>query len=156
MIMLCITLVLPIRSAKAQSTITTSGGIASGVGGTVSFTVGQLLVTVPTGVNGSVSHGVQQPYEISVITGLDKAEIDLAMKVFPNPASDFLILSIDKNEVTDFSYKLLDMNGRLLFTQKIRDRETTIPVGSLSPSIYILNIMEANRIIKTYKILVSR
>ena len=51
-----------------------------------------ILFTPQTrGINGSAAQGVQQPYEISVVTAVEKAlDISLEMVVYPNPATDFI------------------------------------------------------------------
>ena len=43
--------------------------------------VGQVVYITSTGINGSVAQGVQQPYEISVITGVNETAINLEMNV---------------------------------------------------------------------------
>jgi zinc transporter ZupT len=53
---------------QAQETIPATGGNVVGSGGSVSHTVGQLLYNTVSGTNGTVAQGVQQPYEISVVT----------------------------------------------------------------------------------------
>jgi hypothetical protein len=45
----------------SQETLSASGGDATGSGGTVSYTVGQVFYTSLTGSTGTVSEGVQQP-----------------------------------------------------------------------------------------------
>ena len=55
----------------AQQTTISSGGDAAGIGGKVTYSVGQVAWNILTGTNGSVIQGVQQPYEISVISGID-------------------------------------------------------------------------------------
>lgn len=55
-------------SLQAQEVILTSGGNASGSGGTVSYSIGQTFYTTYTGANGSASHGVQHPYETLIET----------------------------------------------------------------------------------------
>ncbi len=50
--------------AQAQATIPATGGTATGSGGSVSLTVGQLVWHMFPGSNGTVLQGVQQPYEI--------------------------------------------------------------------------------------------
>ena len=47
---------------QAQNIIPASGGNATGSGGTVSYTVGQIVYVTDTGNTGSVIQGVQQPY----------------------------------------------------------------------------------------------
>ena len=88
-ILLCI----GITSAKAQQSIHTSGGNAAGTGGTVSYSVGQMNYTTNTGTSGSASAGVQQPFEISTVTGLvDSKALNIQLSAYPNPTFDNLIL----------------------------------------------------------------
>ncbi len=46
----------------AQQATTATGGDASGSGGTVASSVGQIVYTTNTGTTGSVVQGVQQPF----------------------------------------------------------------------------------------------
>lgn len=72
----------------SQETVSAGGKEATGTGGTVSYTIGQVVYTTNTGTNGSVVQGVQQPYEISVVTGLEEAEdISLEFSIYPNPVT---------------------------------------------------------------------
>lgn len=50
---------------------------ASGIDGSVNCMVGQVVYATNTGANGSFSQGVQQPYEISVISELNKSMISI-------------------------------------------------------------------------------
>ena len=50
---------------SAQSGTITSGGDAAGSGGSVSFSIGQLDYTSISSAEGTVSQGLQHPYEIS-------------------------------------------------------------------------------------------
>lgn len=65
-----IILAMALTELKAQEAIPASGGNATGSGGSVSYSVGQVEYSSNTGSGGSVAAGVQQPYEISVVTGL--------------------------------------------------------------------------------------
>ena len=69
---------------QAQNTIPASGGNATGTGGSVSYTVGQIVYTKSAGSNGSSAQGVQQPYEISVPTALEEAKGISLEKVNPH------------------------------------------------------------------------
>ena len=68
-----------IAIVQGQQTIPATGGNASGSGGSVSYTVGQILNSSISGSNGTVVQGVQQPYEISVVTALRNTE-DISLK----------------------------------------------------------------------------
>lgn len=138
----------------AQKTITSAGGNATGTGGTSNYTLGQLVYQTYSGTNGSSSLGVQQPYEISVITETDKAkDITLFMSAYPNPVNETLTLKIENPGGQDLSFSLLDNQGRLLQSKKVTDSETIISMTTLSPSVYFLKVLEHNKEIKTFKII---
>ena len=141
---------------QAQEAIPTTGGNASGSGGSVSYSVGQVIYTTNTGTNGSVAQGVQQPYEISVVTGIEEAigiNVSVSVSAYPNPVTEFLKLKVESYKVEDLSYQLYDMNGRLLENKKITGNETSIAMSNHSPAIYFLKISEANKEVKTFKII---
>jgi hypothetical protein len=50
---------------NAQETISPGGGNATGSGGSVSYTIGQVAYGAFSGTTGSVIQGIQQPYDIS-------------------------------------------------------------------------------------------
>jgi hypothetical protein len=138
---------------QAQTTIPTSGGTATG-SGSVSYTVGQIVYNTTSNSNGSVAQGVQQPYEISVITGIEAAkDISLEMVVYPNPATDYLNLKIDGEVKSQCIASLYDINGSLLRTIKIEGQETIISMQNLFPATYFLKITDNKKVIKTFKII---
>lgn len=139
---------------QAQEAVTGSGGEASGSGGTVSFSVGQVVYTTNNGVGGSVAQGVQQPYEISVITAIDQnMEINLACSAFPNPTADYLILKVDQVENQNLSYTLYDIHGKALQDSQIKNMETKISMVNFSPSTYFLKVTNNKKEVKTFKII---
>lgn len=148
-------------SMQAQETVTSSGGEATGSGVTVSYTLVQLFYTTHSGTNGSVAEGVQQTYEISVVTGLDETEvINLECTVYPNPTSDFLVLKIDASStlsIRSMEYQLYDMNGQLLESKYPTANETTIDMAKLLPGIYFLKVIDnstdAKPCVSTFKII---
>jgi len=146
--------IFSIGMLKAQSTIPASGGNATGGGGSASYTVGQIVYTTNTGLNGSEAQGVQQPYEISVITAIKEAGgISLEFVAYPNPASDFIKLKIENYEAGNLTYRLYDLNGILLQSKKVEGEETTIQMNALLPSIYFLKVYDRDIEIITYKII---
>jgi hypothetical protein len=140
--------------AEAQYFVGTAGGDATGTVCTASYSVGQLVYTTDYSTTGSVAKGVQQPYEISVITEDESAkEIDLVCLVYPNPVDDFLTLKIENNDRTNLVYNLLDFNGTLISLRKISGNDITINMGNLISSVYFLKILDNNRVIRTFKII---
>lgn len=138
----------------AQSGTNASGGEGSGNGGTVSFSIGQTSYNSNKASNGSVSEGVQQPFEISVLSTQENMEgIQLSINAYPNPTSDHLTLSILNLEETNLSYQLFDIQGRMINNESITNSLTNISMANLVSSTYILKIFKKNHNIKTFKII---
>lgn len=140
-------------TSHAQQATTASGGDATGGGGTVAYSVGQIVYTTYTGSNGSVAQGVQQPYEISIVLGLEDKEISLNLQAYPNPTSDYLILNVGKAELSELSFHLVDLNGKLIESKRIEGVSETINMQSLPSATYFLRIVNSNKEIKIFKII---
>jgi hypothetical protein len=154
---LCIVFLLGVGltvNLQAQQAIPSTGGNASGSGGSVSYTVGQVLYTVKTGSNGSMTEGVQQPYEISVVVGIEQAkDIYLICTVYPNPTTDLLTLEVEILENENLFFQLYDIMGKLLVSKKLIDIKTTISMANLAPATYFLKVTDNEKIVKTFKII---
>jgi len=143
---------------QAQNAIPVSGGNATGSGGTVSYSVGQVVYTTNTSITyGSLAQGVQQPFEISVITAIQQAEdITLVCSVYPNPTSDFLTLKVENYDNKSLSYKLINANGKLMESKKVTGIETTISMANMLPNLYLLKVIDNQKEIKTFKIIKTK
>jgi hypothetical protein len=144
-------LLLGLGELHAQESPTATGGEATGTGGTVSYSVGQVVYTSNTSTNGSVAQGVQQPFEISVISGVGETNFNLELSVYPNPTTNYLTLKVDKT--TDLSFQLYDLQGKLIKNKKVSERTTTIKMEELPTSTYFLKVVKKKQIVKTFKII---
>ncbi|MBT5338768.1 T9SS type A sorting domain-containing protein [Candidatus Falkowbacteria bacterium] len=153
---LCTVLLLSLglTGLQAQEVISATGGEASGGGGSVSYSVGQVFYTTSTGTTGSVAQGVQQPYEISVVTEIEQAkDINLMILAYPNPTNDYLMLKVDNYDNKNLLYQLFDISGKLLESKKITSNETQIKMEMLIPSNYFIKVTDKKKEIKTFKII---
>lgn len=146
-------LFLGVVGLQAQENVASAGGNATGSNGTSSYTVGQVAYTTATGTDGSVSQGVQQAYEITMISGVEETNINLEMKVYPNPVTNYLTLTV--GDTDDLDYQLSDMNGNVLESNIVKSNSTTIKMEELSTATYFLKVMSNNQVIKTFKIIKS-
>ena len=139
---------------EGQEAIPATGGSATGTGGTSTYTAGQLVFKVVTGTTGFIIEGVQQPFEISVVTAIANTEdITLECIVYPNPTNGIIKLVIKSFEDGKMRFLLYDMNGILLQEKKIEDSETVISMENLLPSIYFLKVIKGNLEVKVFKII---
>lgn len=140
-------------ASQAQQTITATGGQTYSSGGSVSYTIGQIDYTTNAGTNGSVAQGVQQPYEISVVSGIEEANgINLICTAYPNPTSEYVMLKIENYKTEKLIYWLYDINGKLILNKKIESAETILALSDLPNAIYMLKITENKKELKTFKI----
>ncbi|WP_366183667.1 T9SS type A sorting domain-containing protein [Flavobacterium ovatum] len=136
---------------QAQESSTATGGEAFGVGGTTSYSIGQLVYTTNSVTNGSIVQGVQQPYEISTILGVKETTIRLELSIYPNPTTNYLTLKT--KDSSNLSYHLYDLQGKVIENKKIITTETTIKSEELPTATYLLKVIKNNKVTKTFKII---
>jgi hypothetical protein len=138
----------------SQSAIPAAGGDASGTGGSVSYSVGQLFFKSHSGSDASVQEGVQQPFEISVLSALPEAKgINLSLRAYPNPTSAYLTLEVKDLDFQALNFQLYDIQGRLLHGGEISSTYTAIEMTKLDASMYFLKVIHKNREIQVFKII---
>lgn len=135
----------------SQTAIPATGMNAAGEGGTVSYSVGQVVYLTITETSASVSQGVQQPYEI--LTTEQEEGVTLVCSVYPNPFKDLLILKVENHEYKNLTCYLFNTNGILLENKRITSNETRIEMRNTIPGTYFLEVCSSGKKIKTFKII---
>lgn len=139
--------------AHAQESANASGGDATGSGGTVAYSVGQVVYTTNTGSSGSVAQGVQHAYEIFTI-GIKETALNISLIAFPNPTIDNLTLQISDYTNEKLSYQLFDMQGKLLNNGQVVAKQTQINMKSLPSATYFINVVnQENEKVQSFKII---
>jgi len=145
-----------VQPVFAQKNITTSGGDAAGANGTVSYSIGQIDCQTNSGSNGTVTEGVQQPYEIFEVSIKDYEGVAFNCLIYPNPTNDVLHLRIADYEQHDFSgfhFSVCDLTGKLLMQHEIFEENTEISMGNLPKGTYMVNVLADHKAAKTFKII---
>lgn len=139
---------------QAQENFNTTGRNALGAGGSVSYSIGQIFYTTNSGTNGSVAQGVQQVYDISLVSTIENAKgINLTVTIYPNPTIDYLILSINEFDISNLSYQLYDINGKIIQSEKIMGNQTSIVMSNYLPATYFLRVIQGDKEVKMFKII---
>jgi hypothetical protein len=137
----------------SQEVISASAGSATGSLGSGSYTVGQVFYTTHTAATGSVSQGVQQPFEIQTLSNPALTTVNLTAVTYPNPTKDFIILKITDSALHNLRYTLFDVNGKAIASGLITESSTQIQLKHLAIGAYILKVSQQNQSLKTFKIL---
>ena len=138
---------------NAQETVTSSGLNASGSGGSIAYSVGQVNVDQNIGSNGSILQGVQQPYEIYTVGDSEVPGINLNLTVHPNPTSDQVFLTLEDSNIENLSYRLVSSKGKIFLNKAFDESMTTIPLNSYPSDTYLLTIINNQFIVKTFRII---
>lgn len=152
-ILLLLTGLLCVGFAEAQESVNASGGDATGSGGTVAYSIGQVVYSTNTGSSGSVAQGVQHAYEIFSV-GIKETTLNISLTAFPNPTTENLSLQISDFNNEMLAYQLFDMQGKLLNNGQVTARQTQINTSSLLPATYFINVVNhENKNVQTFKII---
>jgi len=155
-VQICVFLLLGLGLTRlqAQETTNATGGNALGNGGSVCYSIGQVVWTFIAGDNFTVTQGVQQPYEIYILAGIKELGGNMIhCTVYPNPTNDFLVLKFDGALQTHYSGSIYDFNGKLLRTIRIFSEQTLIPMKNLPQATYFLKVTSEKAEIQSFKII---
>ncbi len=141
-------------SLQAQETVPASAGNATGISGSISYTVGQVFYSSVSSATGQVTEGVQQPYEITRVTSAHQVmELSDAVSVYPNPNTEHVLIEIGNQVDKNLRYQLFNTHGQLLSGKKIVGSQTIIPMGNYMPGVYFLTIIQNQDEVTTFKII---
>ncbi|MFZ4455790.1 MAG: T9SS type A sorting domain-containing protein [Bacteroidales bacterium] len=137
---------------KSQTSAIASGGVANGSNGSISYTVGQPCYKSDVGENGAIEEGIQQSYEIPLVTEIKEKEVNATVTVLLIARDNRLIISINKIEFSDLSFLIYNTNGKILHKGRITTKETTISISNYPSAPYFINVLDRNKRINTIKI----
>lgn len=141
--------------SSMQQVISTSGGGKTAPGGTwyLGWTLGETVVSTWTSDNGSltVSGGLLQGVTVTAVE--ETPGWDVKVIVFPNPVGTQLTIQFIEPVLNTISLYLLDLNGKVIYTDKIEESsaEKYIDMELFSPGVYILRLIEGVKT-NTYKV----
>ena len=137
--------------SNAQEVIATQGDYFSNTNGSITFTIGEVVVETLSNGSNNITQGFNNQAEL-VVLGVDDIENDFQALVFPNPVADNLQLDIV--DYTGLNYRIYDLQGRLISSKNILETKTNINLSKYSDGIYLLLLLnENNQKLKTYRII---
>lgn len=128
---------------KAQTlehqVIGSTGAEIQNSNGELYFTVGEPVSETFENENFQLTQGYHQGVFLFVSTE-DLGNLPFNVTLFPNPASEFVNVSLKDISSTNFEYRLFDINGRVLLTGKFNQPTEQIALSQLANSTYFLKI----------------
>ena len=139
------------NGALGQKGPVSSGGLAQGSSGTVTYSIGQIDYQSFSGVNGSVHEGLQQPFEFYEV-GISESNSFPEIALFPNPATNEFTIEVS-DMIGQLNYQLHDAKGGILKEGLLDSKRTTVEIAEFPSSAYLLNIIAPDKKFKTYKVI---
>lgn len=134
----------------AQRDAVSTGGVATGTGGSVSFSIGQVANDAPASGTGSVTQGVQQPYDdLSTVIpdhGLDASDVT----AFPTVTNDLVVVSVPGSTTSPLRMDVIDALGRIVVHRAIVAARTELSLGALAPGTYRLRVSDGAGPLRTF------
>jgi hypothetical protein len=137
---------------KGQNTCISSGNNAIGIGGSVTYSIGQIDYETFSNSNGTLTLGVQQAFEIFNIGIFEKSSFFQTITVYPNPTSDKLVIETNIFNFKDLKYQIIDLNGKIIENNFFNHYQNMIDLSFFLPTVYFVKIIKDEETIKTFKI----
>jgi hypothetical protein len=141
----------------APQSVNSSGTKMSQANGSLSFTVGELLVLSQTDSQGNTLGGgftAGATLTTVSIQETDAAVLDLS--VFPNPTSDLVNIRINHSSIDQVLVSITDLQGKEVYSGLYAGVSNTIGINTASyaPGTYVLSLKSNNnQVLGTYKII---
>jgi hypothetical protein len=135
-----------------QTSMNASGGGTSNASGSISYSIGQVAFQSTSNASGSLSQGVQQAFEISNLS-LEENPLHLSLMAYPNPTQELLNLCVGNYSQEKLSYKLIDLEGKVIAEAAIHSETTSIDMKLLPVSIYFVQVQNDAKNIQVFKII---
>ena len=138
--------------AQLQEVVSSSGGYFQGNETSISFTVGEPVVKTLQSETMMLTQGFQQA-RLIVTEVNDFGGRTYEIKAYPNPTTDFVHVSTNKELPTTSYYRLSDINGSLIDEKSVDGLTTEVSFQQLIPAVYFISIINHNQVIKIFKII---
>jgi hypothetical protein len=136
----------------AQQVVSSAGASATGTNVQLSWNIGEPVIETFTGTSAILTQGLLQTR--LVVTALDPMVFpELTLMVYPNPVSTSLSLHIQGDIPKDLSFRLFDLNGKLLQLKKIEILPEIIHMENFAQGVYLLKVNgKGDEPLKTFRI----
>jgi len=136
----------------AQQVFSSTGGTGQNTSGSISFTLGELVIDTRDDGSRVLTQGFHQT-EILLTAMHELSGSGIQIMAYPNPTHDFVILKFEKGEIPNIEYILFDLRGQLLLKEKLTGNEAKISFQSYNPGSYFIKVSGDGKEIQTFKIL---
>ncbi len=141
----------------APQSVNSGGSKMTQANGSLSFTVGELLILSQTDSQGNtLGSGFSSGATLTTLSIQETNTSVLDVKVFPNPTSELINIKINYSRIDQILIIITDMQGKEVYSGKYSGISNLIGINTASydKANYILSIKTLNnQLLATYKII---
>lgn len=141
------------NNVSAQQSANTSSKNVSQNNTSVSYSIGEVYYNTTTTLSSVITQGIQQPYEIYLISGIGNEKDVQLITAFPNPTSSTIKIVTQDIKIDGLNYKLYDLLGKEILSGDITSNQTEVDLNNLMPAVYFIKVFRYNSTIKYFKII---
>lgn len=146
-----ILLLLASTGLAAQEAVLSSGSYHRGSAASLSWSLGELSVTTLRAGGVILTQGVQQARLTATPAG-EPAGVGLGITAYPNPATDYLTVSMGGGGAGSAHLALHDLHGRVILRERLAGSPHTLNLSGIPPAVYVLRVYEGGRELKTFRV----
>jgi len=139
-----------IAQTNTLQVIGSAGNTATNGNTQLTWTIGEPIVTAATSTNNILTQGFNQG--TLIITAIEDLK-NLNVSIQPNPTSDFAIIKLDDQNISNAQYTLTDINGKVIQQNKIENIQTSVSFQDLANATYFIQVITNNQKAKTFKVI---
>lgn len=121
----------------SSSVISTAGKVYNSTSNQLNWTLGEPVIRLMTTTDLQISSGYHNQLNLEALS-IEDNEITTSLKIYPNPASDYLVIS--KLTLDEVSVNIYNELGQSLIKYSTSLKESRIDLRQLSTGVYIVNI----------------
>ena len=139
------------RAQMLTPRVVSSGGKYTSAGGySLSQNIGELVVATLTGGTNKLTEGFEQPNPDAFVAIQDPLVPGMSIKLYPNPASDHVSISILSDKDMDYLFTIVDAVGRQVASSSMLSASVigmvhTLDVSNLATGMYFMVVESADR-----------
>ncbi len=96
--------------------------------------------------NGSGTKTEENYIQVDTLTFINENGNPIELSVYPNPVSGKLYIKLNQKPQKELSVTIFNLEGRMLFTQKLSNLENVIDMQNLNAGVYILKVTDGDRL----------
>lgn len=139
----------------SSQVIASTGDYSESSDYSISWTLGEIAIETLESSAYILTQGFHQGY--FEITSVDNPlEKNVEIKVYPNPATDYIFVSLESDEVRSAMIELYDLDGRIVLKENWDSPEGPYPIdlSGLTSAQYLLKILtRTGKPLQTFKII---